>query len=145
MRWDWHPEEAPLTCYPGIKFGSKYPRRHHRFSVRRSEIICAVLSSSVPCIPFPLITQLRTMATSAAAPSLTPSQLATIDENRGSSVIAVSAFFVILCTLSVGLRFVARATRRMGFGIDDYLSLGALVSRIDLPNFSTPDSVINVD
>ena len=73
------------------------------------------------------------MATSAATPSLTPAQLATIHENKGTSVIAVSSLFIAVCTMSVGFRFVARATRRMSLGIDDYLSLGALVSTAMLP------------
>lgn len=59
---------------------------------------------------------------------LTPEQKASFDEDRGPAVIAVSSVFIGLCTIAVGLRFYARANRRMAFGLDDWMAAGSLVS-----------------
>ena len=65
------------------------------------------------------------MATSAS--TLTPDQTARIHEDFGPTVIIVASLFIGLATTAVGLRFTARASRRMTFGLDDWLSLAALV------------------
>lgn len=65
---------------------------------------------------------------SAPAPKLTPDQIARIDEDRSTSVIAVSTLFIVLCTVAVGLRFYARHNRRLRLELDDWAALAALVS-----------------
>jgi hypothetical protein len=60
-------------------------------------------------------------------PPLTPEQLATFDEDRGPTVVAVSSLFIGLCTIVVGLRFYARLNRRVSFGLDDWLAAASLV------------------
>lgn len=59
------------------------------------------------------------MTTTVPTSSLTPEQQASMQEDRGPTVIAVSSLFNALCTIAVGFRFAARYLRRMGFGGDD--------------------------
>ncbi|KAI0395519.1 hypothetical protein F5Y17DRAFT_456917 [Xylariaceae sp. FL0594] len=59
--------------------------------------------------------------------SLTPYQEATLHENRGPSIIAVCALFIVLTTIAVSLRFASRVTRKARFGADDWLSVFALI------------------
>lgn len=61
------------------------------------------------------------------APPLTPDQLARINENKAPNVVVVVSIFMGLSTIAVALRFAARASRHMGFGMDDWLAVGALV------------------
>ncbi|RYP46258.1 hypothetical protein DL768_007525 [Monosporascus sp. mg162] len=61
------------------------------------------------------------------APPLTPSQIASIDEDRGPTVTIVTSTLIALSTSSVFLRFVARTSRQMKYGLDDWLSIGALL------------------
>lgn len=60
---------------------------------------------------------------------LTPSQISSMGEDRGPTVTIVSSILVALSTASVVLRFISRMNRRVGFGMDDWLSIGALVTR----------------
>jgi hypothetical protein len=62
-----------------------------------------------------------------AASSLKPEQMATIQDDRGPTVIAVSGFLIGISTVAVALRFAARASHRMSIGLDDWLTLGSLV------------------
>ncbi|KAI1337121.1 hypothetical protein F5Y15DRAFT_426036 [Xylariaceae sp. FL0016] len=63
----------------------------------------------------------------ASSSSLTAEQLAMVNEDQGPTVIGVAWFFIAVCTIAVVLRFAARLNRRLPIGLDDYLSLGALV------------------
>ncbi|KAH7031688.1 uncharacterized protein B0I36DRAFT_324432 [Microdochium trichocladiopsis] len=64
---------------------------------------------------------------SAAPPPLTLTQVAAIGENKGPTLIAVSALFIAICTVTVALRFAARASRSMKFDWDDWMSAVSLV------------------
>jgi hypothetical protein len=68
----------------------------------------------------------------AAPPPLTPQQIAQLPEDYGPTVVIVSSFFIGLSTVAVALRFAARASRRMNFGWDDWLSAVSLVC--DMPH-----------
>ncbi|KAK6957401.1 hypothetical protein Daesc_000185 [Daldinia eschscholtzii] len=63
----------------------------------------------------------------ATPPSLTPGQIAQMDEDEGPVVVAVSAFFIAISTATIVLRFLARLARRMKLGLDDWLSFGGLI------------------
>ncbi|KAI0023076.1 hypothetical protein F4780DRAFT_127176 [Xylariomycetidae sp. FL0641] len=63
----------------------------------------------------------------SSSSSLTPEQAARMDENRGPTVVAVASLFIGLCTVAVTLRFAARLNRRLKIGLDDWLSVAALV------------------
>jgi len=67
------------------------------------------------------------------APALTPDQIARLHEDRGPALVAASSFFIAACTVTVALRFAARYSRRMEFGLDDWLSVAALVGCIFSP------------
>lgn len=49
---------------------------------------------------------------------------------RGWQMIEIVTVLVALCLISVVLRVVARLQRRVGFGIDDYLSVLSMVLMI---------------
>lgn len=49
---------------------------------------------------------------------------------RGWQMIEIVTVLVALCVISVVLRVVARIRRRVGFGVDDYLSFLSLVLMI---------------
>ena len=51
------------------------------------------------------------------------------DGDLGPQVIAVISIFTSLATLAVAGRFYARALKGLAFGIDDWMTLVALVSR----------------
>jgi hypothetical protein len=53
-------------------------------------------------------------------------------ENRGPQVAGVAGFFVALTTIFVGLRCYCRISIVKNFGLDDYLSLLAQVSKPSL-------------
>lgn len=65
---------------------------------------------------------------SAELPPLTAAQLATMGEDKGTILVAVSSLFIAVCTITVGLRFAARASRNMKFDLDDWMSAVTLVS-----------------
>lgn len=46
---------------------------------------------------------------------------------KGWQMIEIISVLVSLCLISVVLRVVARIRRRVGFGIDDYLSMVSMV------------------
>lgn len=48
-------------------------------------------------------------------------------EDKGPVVVAVSSFFIGLCTVAVALRFYARFIRRVSLGLDDWMSAVSLV------------------
>ncbi|KAJ5306827.1 hypothetical protein N7508_005842 [Penicillium antarcticum] len=52
--------------------------------------------------------------------------------NRGWAMIEIVSVLVSLCLISTALRVFARLRRRVGFGIDDYLSMGAMVLMIGM-------------
>ncbi|KAI1346012.1 hypothetical protein F5Y01DRAFT_322422 [Xylaria sp. FL0043] len=64
---------------------------------------------------------------STGSNSLTPDQIARSDETKGPALIAGSSFFIVACTLTVGLRLAARVSRHIKFGLDDWLSAIALL------------------
>ena len=47
-------------------------------------------------------------------------------------MIEIVSVLVALCVCAVGFRVVARLRRQLGFGVDDYLSLFALVLLISM-------------
>lgn len=49
---------------------------------------------------------------------------------RGWQMIEIVSVLVALCFISVVLRIIARMRRRVGFGVDDYLSVLSLVLMI---------------
>jgi len=49
-------------------------------------------------------------------------------EDKGATLVAVSSLFIAVCTVAVGLRFAARASRKMKFDLDDWMSAVTLVS-----------------
>ncbi|MCJ1246869.1 hypothetical protein MMC30_004078 [Trapelia coarctata] len=54
-------------------------------------------------------------------------QEAHIQEDRGPWIVGVSIFLIVLCTVAVTLRFVARWIRRLPWKADDYAMLPALL------------------
>jgi hypothetical protein len=46
---------------------------------------------------------------------------------RGLQMIVIVSVLVALCVICVALRVVARLRRRVGFGVDDYLSILSMV------------------
>lgn len=70
----------------------------------------------------------QAVMSSPKPPPLTPEQEATIGEDKGPSVMAVSGLFIGLCTVAVALRFYARFNRRVALGLDDWMSAASLVS-----------------
>jgi hypothetical protein len=52
--------------------------------------------------------------------------------NRGWAMIEIVSVLVGLCLISTVLRVFARLKRRVGFGIDDYLSMGSMVLMIGM-------------
>lgn len=71
-------------------------------------------------------------------PPLSPEQLAYlkahIKDDKGPRIIAISVTFIVMCSLSVGLRFVARNVRKLSWEADDYLMVPALVGSPTGPN-----------
>lgn len=63
----------------------------------------------------------------ASPPPLTPEQEATMGEDKGTVVVAVSSLFIGLCTVAVALRFYARFIRHVSLGLDDWMSAASLV------------------
>lgn len=73
---------------------------------------------------------------------LTPEQLAYLEahlgDNRGPRILAVSYFLIAITVITVILRFVARAVRKLPWQIDDYSMIPALVCRpCTLPPYLT--------
>ncbi|KAI1456185.1 hypothetical protein F4805DRAFT_476273 [Annulohypoxylon moriforme] len=58
---------------------------------------------------------------------LSPEQEATLHETRGPDVIATVSLFIGLTTVAVALRFASRISRRARIGVDDWLSVAALI------------------
>ncbi len=55
-------------------------------------------------------------------------QLSHPEENDGPRIIAISIMLMVVCTVVVILRFVARKVRKLPWKIDDYMTIPALVS-----------------
>lgn len=71
------------------------------------------------------------MAPPKIPPLPSPEQLAHIlahlDESRGPQIVAISVLFIVMSSVVVVLRFIARKVRKLSWLIDDYFMLPALV------------------
>lgn len=97
---------------PSTSFSLQVPDRHCR-----------------PCCRLASNPTTAAMSSPPEPPPLTPDQEARIHEDRGPVVYGVSSVIIALCIIAVALRLVARFNRRMKVGLDDWLAVGALVSR----------------
>ena len=70
-----------------------------------------------------------TMATSLA-PDKLAYQEAHIDDDRGPQIISVSIFLIVITSVVIVLRFMARKARRLPYEWDDWLSVGGLIFTI---------------
>ncbi|KAF2756048.1 hypothetical protein EJ05DRAFT_502515 [Pseudovirgaria hyperparasitica] len=64
--------------------------------------------------------------------TLTPDQLATMNDNRNTLIVAVSVVLIVLTTIAIVLRFIARRSRSLHIGVDDWFALVAWVIAIPM-------------
>lgn len=64
---------------------------------------------------------------SPASQPLSFGQISSINDDKGPTVVVVTSVLIGLSTVTVALRFTARASRHMKFSLDDWMSIGALV------------------